>query len=46
MTTNHVAAYQGGLAALRSALGHGHNVVFIRADSELLVSQRAKNEHE
>jgi len=43
MTTNNVAEYQGWLAALRSALGRGHNVVFIRSHSELLV-WRAKNE--
>jgi probable phosphoglycerate mutase len=39
VATNNVAEYNGLLAALRWALEHGHSVVRIRADSELLVKQ-------
>ncbi|MBA2304060.1 MAG: ribonuclease HI family protein [Acidobacteria bacterium] len=39
VTTNNVAEYNGLLAALRWAVDHGHAVVRIRADSELLVKQ-------
>jgi len=39
VTTNNVAEYSGLLAALRWAVDHGHAVVRIRADSELLVKQ-------
>ena len=37
--TNNVAEYNGLLAALRWAVAHGHAVVRIKADSELLVKQ-------
>lgn len=37
--TNNVAEYQGLLAALRWALAHGHPVLHVRSDSELLVRQ-------
>jgi ribonuclease HI len=39
IATNNVAEYNGLLAALRWALHHGHTVVRIKADSELLVKQ-------
>jgi ribonuclease HI len=39
IATNNVAEYNGLLAALRYALAHGHNIVRIKADSELLVRQ-------
>ena len=39
IATNNVAEYNGLLAALRWAVDHGHRVVRIRADSELLVKQ-------
>ena len=37
--TNNVAEYNGLLAALQYAVGHRHDHVQIRADSELLVKQ-------
>jgi probable phosphoglycerate mutase len=39
IATNNVAEYNGLLAALAWALEHGHRVVRIKADSELLVRQ-------
>ena len=39
IATNNVAEYNGLLAALRWAVEHGHKVLKIRADSELLVKQ-------
>jgi ribonuclease HI len=39
IATNNVAEYNGLLAALRWAAAHGHRIVHIRADSELLVKQ-------
>jgi probable phosphoglycerate mutase len=39
IATNNVAEYQGLLAALRWALDHGHRLVRVRSDSELLVKQ-------
>lgn len=39
IATNNVAEYNGLLAALRWAVEHGHRVVRIKADSELLVKQ-------
>jgi probable phosphoglycerate mutase len=39
ITTNNVAEYQGLLAALRWAVDHGHRVLHVRSDSELLVKQ-------
>jgi probable phosphoglycerate mutase len=39
VATNNVAEYSGLLAALKWAVDHGHRVVHIRADSELLVKQ-------
>jgi len=39
VATNNVAEYHGLLAALQWAAQHGHRVVQIRADSELLVKQ-------
>jgi ribonuclease HI len=39
IATNNVAEYNGLLAALRWAVEHGHRVLKIRADSELLVKQ-------
>ena len=39
IATNNVAEYNGLLAALRWAFDHGHSVVRIKADSELLVKQ-------
>jgi probable phosphoglycerate mutase len=39
IATNNVAEYNGLLAALRWAVEHGHDVVKIKADSELLVKQ-------
>ena len=39
VATNNVAEYNGLLAALRWAVEHGHSVVRIKADSELLVRQ-------
>jgi ribonuclease HI len=39
VATNNVAEYNGLLAALRWASDHGHRVVRIKADSELLVKQ-------
>jgi probable phosphoglycerate mutase len=49
IATNNVAEYNGLLAALQWAVEHGHRVVRIRADSELLVKQmrgeyKVKNE--
>lgn len=49
IATNNVAEYNGLLAALSWAVEHGHRVVRIKADSELLVKQmrgeyRIKNE--
>jgi len=38
-STNNVAEYNGLLAALRYAREHGHKVVRIKSDSELLVKQ-------
>lgn len=38
-STNNVAEYNGLLAALRYAQEHGHRVVHIKSDSELLVKQ-------
>lgn len=38
-STNNVAEYNGLLAALRYARDHGHRVVRIKSDSELLVKQ-------
>jgi ribonuclease HI len=37
--TNNIAEYNGLLAALRYANDHGHRVVRIKSDSELLVKQ-------
>jgi ribonuclease HI len=37
--TNNIAEYSGLLAALRYARQHGHRVVRIKSDSELLVKQ-------
>ena len=39
IATNNVAEYNGLLAALRYAQQHGHRVVCIKSDSELLVKQ-------
>lgn len=39
VSTNNRAEYEGLLAALRYAVGHGHRDVLIRSDSELLVRQ-------
>ena len=39
VATNNIAEYKGLLAALRYSLDHGHRVVRIRSDSELLVKQ-------
>ena len=39
IATNNVAEYNGLLAALRWAVEHGHRVLRIKADSELLVKQ-------
>ena len=39
IATNNVAEYNGLLAALQWAVEHGHRVVRIKADSELLVKQ-------
>jgi ribonuclease HI len=39
IATNNVAEYNGLLAALKWAIDHGHRVVRIKADSELLVKQ-------
>ena len=39
VATNNVAEYNGLLAALRWAVQHGHRLVRIKADSELLVRQ-------
>jgi len=39
IATNNVAEYNGLLAALRWAVEHGHPVMRIKADSELLVKQ-------
>jgi ribonuclease HI len=39
IATNNVAEYNGLLAALRWAVDHGHRVLQIRSDSELLVKQ-------
>jgi ribonuclease HI len=39
IATNNVAEYNGLLAALRWAVEHGHRIVRIKADSELLVRQ-------
>ncbi|HEY0876020.1 MAG TPA: ribonuclease HI family protein [Vicinamibacterales bacterium] len=49
IATNNVAEYNGLLAALQWAVEHGHRVVRIKADSELLVKQmrgeyKVKNE--
>jgi ribonuclease HI len=38
-STNNVAEYNGLLAALKYAQQHGHRVVRIKSDSELLVKQ-------
>ena len=38
-TTNNVAEYNGLLAALSWAVDHGHRLLHIRSDSELLVKQ-------
>ena len=38
-TTNNVAEYNGLLAALKYAQQHGHRIVRIKSDSELLVKQ-------
>ena len=38
-STNNVAEYNGLLAALRYAQEHGHRIVHIKSDSELLVKQ-------
>ena len=38
-STNNVAEYHGLIAALRYAQQHGHRIVRIRSDSELLVKQ-------
>ena len=38
-STNNVAEYNGLLAALRYAQEHGHRVVHVKSDSELLVKQ-------
>jgi ribonuclease HI len=37
--TNNIAEYNGLLAALRYATGHGHRKIHIKSDSELLVKQ-------
>jgi ribonuclease HI len=37
--TNNIAEYNGLLAALRYAQEHGHRIVRIKSDSELLVKQ-------
>ncbi|MCM3878768.1 MAG: ribonuclease HI family protein [Vicinamibacterales bacterium] len=37
--TNNIAEYNGLLAALRYATGHGHRKLHIKSDSELLVKQ-------
>jgi len=37
--TNNIAEYNGLLAALRYATAHGHRIVLIKSDSELLVKQ-------
>lgn len=37
--TNNIAEYNGLLAALRYAREHGHQVIRIKSDSELLVKQ-------
>jgi ribonuclease HI len=39
IATNNVAEYNGLLAALRWAVDHGHRVLHVRSDSELLVKQ-------
>ena len=39
IATNNIAEYNGLLAALAWAVDHGHRVVRIKADSELLVKQ-------
>jgi ribonuclease HI len=39
IATNNIAEYNGLLAALAWAIDHGHRVVRIKADSELLVKQ-------
>jgi probable phosphoglycerate mutase len=39
IATNNVAEYNGLLAALRWAKGHGHTTVHIKADSLLIVEQ-------
>jgi ribonuclease HI len=39
ITTNNIAEYRGLLAALTWATTHGHMVVAVRSDSELLVRQ-------
>ena len=39
VATNNVAEYNGLLEALKWAVDHGHSVLHIRADSELLVKQ-------
>ncbi len=49
VATNNIAEYNGLLAALRYAVEHGHDIVHVKADSELLVKQmrgeyRVKNE--
>ena len=39
IATNNIAEYNGLLAALRYANEHGHRIVRIKSDSELLVKQ-------
>lgn len=39
VATNNAAEYQGLIAALKYAHDHGHRIVRIRSDSELLVKQ-------
>jgi ribonuclease HI len=39
LATNNVAEYNGLLAALRWAVGHGVSALHVKADSELLVKQ-------
>ncbi|HXW07281.1 MAG TPA: ribonuclease HI family protein [Vicinamibacterales bacterium] len=39
IATNNVAEYNGLLAALQWAVDHGHRILHVRSDSELLVRQ-------
>jgi probable phosphoglycerate mutase len=39
IATNNIAEYRGLLAALGYAVDHGHRILYIRSDSELLVRQ-------